>query len=242
MGKLNKTLISFIGFLLVVGCQSSQNQPTSSPEEKNEVNVSVEFSKVPEDSLLVNQSYEFVWNVRSSEEVTTNLQASYSKEFFNAKETAAKGGSDIFSDNLSFDETGTVYIQANADVNGQRYTSNTIVKKVIDESSENSSERDEKEVESPEREVQEINLVAKKYRFEPSTVNVTEGVPVVIHARSMDVDHGLGISAFGVNEVLPVGENVTVRFTPDKTGRFKIKCTVYCGTGHSSMTGTLVVE
>jgi cytochrome c oxidase subunit II len=45
-----------------------------------------------------------------------------------------------------------------------------------------------------------------------------------------------------VKAVLPAsGEPVTLEFVADKAGTFGFSCSEYCGSGHSSMRGRLVV-
>ena len=88
-----------------------------------------------------------------------------------------------------------------------------------------------------------IEMTAKQWEFEPSTVTVKVRVPVVLRITSVDVKHGFAINEFGVNvQNLEPGEAVDVEFTPDRTGTFTFYCAVFCGSGHANMKGTLVVE
>lgn len=59
---------------------------------------------------------------------------------------------------------------------------------------------------------------------------------------STDVDHGLAISAFGVNKTVKAGTTEQIEFVADKQGTFTIFCSVFCGAEHGSMKGTLIVE
>jgi plastocyanin len=90
--------------------------------------------------------------------------------------------------------------------------------------------------------VKEIMLEAKQWEFVPAVVTVNEGDRVRLTVTSTDVAHGIGISAFGVNEQFEAGETVTVEFTADKKGTFPIMCTVFCGSGHGSMRASLIVQ
>ncbi len=90
--------------------------------------------------------------------------------------------------------------------------------------------------------VKEVTMTAKQFTFEPSTVKVQKGQTLRLEVTSTDVAHGIAIPQFGIDKRLPVGETVTIEFTPDKTGTFDFICSVYCGSGHSSMTGKLIVE
>jgi len=87
-----------------------------------------------------------------------------------------------------------------------------------------------------------IEVVARKYAFEPARIEVTEGDRVRLVVRSADSVHGIQIKRFGVNKLLPRGgAPVTIEFTANRAGTFEILCSEYCGNGHESMKGTLVV-
>lgn len=89
----------------------------------------------------------------------------------------------------------------------------------------------------------EIEILAYRYAFEPSRVEVTEGDHVRLIVRSADGVHGIGIKKFRVNKIVPrKGETVTVDFVASSAGTFEIVCSEDCGEGHSGMKGTLVVQ
>jgi nitrosocyanin len=90
--------------------------------------------------------------------------------------------------------------------------------------------------------VKEFNVVAKKWDFEPSEIKVNKGDTVKLKIESIDVTHGISLPAFKVNENLMSGETVEIEFTADKTGEFPFFCSVFCGSGHGKMKGTLIVE
>lgn len=87
-----------------------------------------------------------------------------------------------------------------------------------------------------------FEMVARQWAFEPATITVNEGDTVVINIKSTDVAHGIAISAFGVNEKLEPGKVTKVQFIADKKGTFPFVCSVFCGSGHGAMRGTLIVE
>ena len=93
-----------------------------------------------------------------------------------------------------------------------------------------------------EPEVVEISMTAKQWEFEPGTITVKEGQKVKLNIKSVDVTHGFALPDFGVSQRLEPGKEVTVEFTADKKGTFTFFCNVACGSGHSGMKGTLVVE
>ncbi len=85
-------------------------------------------------------------------------------------------------------------------------------------------------------------MTAKQWEFVPARIVVNEGDTVVLTITSEDVDHGFSLPTFGVNATLEAGKAVTVKFVANKKGTFTFSCSVFCGSGHSHMSGTLVVE
>jgi len=98
------------------------------------------------------------------------------------------------------------------------------------------------QVGAPTANVVEIDMIAKKWSFDPAVVTVKQGDQVKLNINSVDVSHGFRLSEFGVSEFLSPGSSVSVEFTADKKGEFTFFCTVPCGSGHGSMRGKLVVE
>jgi cytochrome c oxidase subunit 2 len=87
-----------------------------------------------------------------------------------------------------------------------------------------------------------INVVAKRFTFEPSRIEVTEGERVRLVITSGDGVHGAEIKKFRVNKKVPRGgDPVTIEFVASAAGEFPILCSEYCGEGHEAMKGMLVV-
>jgi cytochrome c oxidase subunit II len=88
-----------------------------------------------------------------------------------------------------------------------------------------------------------IEVVAKKFEFDPGEITLKKGQPVVLVLKSTDVAHGLRFRELNVDVRVSAGGTSQTEFTPDKTGDFVGHCSVFCGSGHGSMTLTLhVVE
>ncbi len=87
-----------------------------------------------------------------------------------------------------------------------------------------------------------ISMVAKQWVFEPASVTVKQGDTVILQVTSTDVDHGLLLPGYGINLDLKTGETKSVTFVASKKGTFTFSCNVFCGSGHGSMKGTLIVE
>ncbi|MGE5837514.1 MAG: cupredoxin domain-containing protein [Acidobacteriota bacterium] len=89
--------------------------------------------------------------------------------------------------------------------------------------------------------VHEVQVVAKKYTYEPATIEVTAGEAVRLVIHSDDTTHGFAIKKMKVNLVVPKGgQAVTAEFTAPAPGRYEIACSEFCGLGHHGMKAALV--
>jgi plastocyanin len=87
----------------------------------------------------------------------------------------------------------------------------------------------------------EIKVIAKKFKFEPGRITVHKGDRVRLVVTSVDVDHGIGIREFGINQSVKKGATEVIEFVADKEGKFTFVCSVFCGDGHPEMVGELIV-
>lgn len=90
--------------------------------------------------------------------------------------------------------------------------------------------------------VREFQMTAKQWVFEPDTITVNVGDTVRMSVTSVDVDHGIRLKEFGVDQDLKPGETEVIEFVADQSGSFSFFCDVFCGSGHAQMKGTLIVE
>jgi cytochrome c oxidase subunit 2 len=84
----------------------------------------------------------------------------------------------------------------------------------------------------------EIKLGAKDFEYDQKEIHVKKGDKVKITLTSDDGGHGFTIPDYNVT----INGNGSAEFTADKTGTFEYHCSVMCGSGHSKMTGKLIVE
>jgi cytochrome c oxidase subunit 2 len=88
-----------------------------------------------------------------------------------------------------------------------------------------------------------IEVSAKRFGFEPAELTLKKDEPVDLVLKSNDVPHGLRFKELNVDIRVSKGGTTDVHFTPNKAGTFVGHCSVFCGTGHGSMTLKLhVVE
>ena len=89
-----------------------------------------------------------------------------------------------------------------------------------------------------------IEVTAKRYEFIPNTIVVKEGEKITLIITSIDATHGIDFEMpfLSRNVQLPKNEAVEVKFTASEKGEWDFRCSVFCGPGHSTMKGRLVVE
>lgn len=78
-------------------------------------------------------------------------------------------------------------------------------------------------------------------RSEVGELRVPKGLPVKLIMTSRDVIHGLFLPSFRLKQDILPGQYTYLYLQPDKEGTYDIFCTEYCGVGHSTMRGKLVV-
>jgi cytochrome c oxidase subunit II len=86
-----------------------------------------------------------------------------------------------------------------------------------------------------------IEVSAKKFAYTPAEITVKKGEPVVLVITTQDVTHGLKFKELNLNAKSEKNKPSELAFTPDKVGDFVGHCSVFCGSGHGSMTLTLHV-
>ncbi|GBC75248.1 Cytochrome c oxidase subunit 2 [archaeon HR06] len=87
-----------------------------------------------------------------------------------------------------------------------------------------------------------IDVKASQFKFEPERIVVNRGDTIILKVKSLDVTHGFYIDGYNVNKMVSLGEEVSITLYADKLGKFKIRCSVPCGSLHPFMVGELIVE
>jgi plastocyanin len=94
--------------------------------------------------------------------------------------------------------------------------------------------------------IREFQIKLKRYKFTPSVISVNQGDRVRLTVErltveGLDLEHGLYIDGYDIDVKVRHAEAKTLEFTADRSGSFKIRCSVVCGPLHPFMTGKLVV-
>jgi cytochrome c oxidase subunit 2 len=91
--------------------------------------------------------------------------------------------------------------------------------------------------------VKEIEVSARKYEYQPTTIEVPVNTLVRLHLKAIDKEHGFEIKSIKDSCVkFDPQTPATVEFYADKAGEYEFKCCKFCGFGHGKMKGRLVVK
>ncbi|APO44789.1 cytochrome C oxidase subunit II [Paenibacillus sp. FSL H7-0942] len=86
---------------------------------------------------------------------------------------------------------------------------------------------------------EELVIKASNYEFDQPEYHLKKGVPVNIVYKNENGNHGILVPE--LNLQLDTRNSSKV-ITPDKVGEFEMSCSVFCGSGHSSMISKIIVE
>lgn len=85
-------------------------------------------------------------------------------------------------------------------------------------------------------------VVASAWRFDPAEIRVPAGAEITFTATTTDVIHGFNVERTRINMMLIPGQITEFRHTFREPGEHLLICHEYCGLGHHTMFGRVVVE
>lgn len=89
---------------------------------------------------------------------------------------------------------------------------------------------------------QRVTIVAERYQFIPSTVDLAAGRATVLRLRSGDRAYAVALPDLGLKAFIPKGRETTLRFTPRRRGDLTLHCTAPANQACLNMRGTLRVR
>ena len=72
-------------------------------------------------------------------------------------------------------------------------------------------------------------------------LQLEQGKEYILHLSSLDVNHGFSLYPINVNFQVVPGYDYGLRVTPTAAGDFRIICNEFCGIGHHTMVGRVIV-
>jgi cytochrome c oxidase subunit 2 len=88
----------------------------------------------------------------------------------------------------------------------------------------------------------EAVMIGRIWSFTPSQIEVPAGADVTFVLTSADVIHGFNLEGTRMNMMLIPGQVTRNRYRFKKPGEYTIICHEYCGVGHHTMYGKVVVK
>jgi cytochrome c oxidase subunit 2 len=86
-----------------------------------------------------------------------------------------------------------------------------------------------------------LEVKVENFAFTPSSITARKGEPVTLRLIGVTGAHGFYIPDLGLNVPIAAGQTVDVTLPTGRPGTYRIICSLYCGSGHGDMTGTLVI-
>jgi cytochrome c oxidase subunit 2 len=86
-----------------------------------------------------------------------------------------------------------------------------------------------------------VRVTARRFVFTPNEIALKKGEPVVIELATEDVFMGFNVPELKVRSDIVPGKVMRLALTPDHAGTFTFLCDVFCGDGHETMSGKIVV-
>ncbi|SDC37006.1 cupredoxin domain-containing protein [Paraburkholderia lycopersici] len=86
-----------------------------------------------------------------------------------------------------------------------------------------------------------IKVHARRFVFAPDHIALAPHEQVVFEITAQDTTMGFSIPQFGVRADVPPGTVVKLAATAGDAGTVPFLCDIFCGSGHESMNGVIVV-
>ena len=87
-----------------------------------------------------------------------------------------------------------------------------------------------------------IQMVARRFVYEPNEIVLKAGERVIIAIRSLDFVHGMNIPDLDQRLDLVPGKIVRLELQPQAPGEIEFVCDNFCGDGHETMHGRFIVR
>jgi Heme/copper-type cytochrome/quinol oxidases, subunit 2 len=86
----------------------------------------------------------------------------------------------------------------------------------------------------------DVYLVGLTFQWYP-ILKLQQGKEYMLHLSSLDVNHGFSLYPLNINFAVVPGYDYGLRVTPTAAGDFRIICNEFCGIGHHTMVGRVIV-
>ena len=86
----------------------------------------------------------------------------------------------------------------------------------------------------------DVHLVGRMWLWYP-VLELEAGQTYSLHLSALDLQHGFSLQPENINIQVHPGYEHVVKITPDEAGEYTIVCNEFCGLGHHTMLGKILV-
>ena len=86
----------------------------------------------------------------------------------------------------------------------------------------------------------DVYLIGMMWQWYPA-LKLQKGVQYTLHLSSLDVSHGFSLYPLNINFMVLPGYDYGLRVVPNQAGDNRIVCNEFCGIGHHTMVGRIIV-
>jgi len=87
----------------------------------------------------------------------------------------------------------------------------------------------------------DVYILAKNYDFGKFTLELEKGKTYQLKLAAKEMKHAIVVRELRLQNRIKVGEIKTIEFAPKEAGTFRVVCGEWCGAGHASMVGKIIV-
>jgi len=86
----------------------------------------------------------------------------------------------------------------------------------------------------------DVYLIGMMWQWYPA-LKLQKGVQYTLHLSSLDVSHGFNLFPLNINFMVLPGYDYGLRVVPNQSGDYRVVCNEFCGIGHHTMVGRIIV-
>jgi len=87
----------------------------------------------------------------------------------------------------------------------------------------------------------DVYILAQNYHFGKFTLELEKGKTYQLKLAAKEMKHAIVVRELRLQNRIKVGEIKTIEFIPTTAGSFDVVCGEFCGIGHASMVGKIIV-
>jgi len=87
----------------------------------------------------------------------------------------------------------------------------------------------------------DVYMLARNYDFGKFTLELEKGKTYQLKLAAKELKHAIVVRQLGLQNRIKVGEIKTIELIPKKAGTFNVICGEWCGMGHASMVGKIII-